>query len=44
MKDHKDGNATTAEFVELAGRIAGQPVDDLLNAWLYGAVQPDLPG
>lgn len=37
-------NATTDDFVDLAEEIAGQDLDDLFTAWLFGTVVPPLPG
>ncbi|ATO16465.1 peptidase M1 [Micromonospora sp. WMMA2032] len=40
---HRDGNATTADFVGYAERTAGRPLRALLDAWLVGATPPGLP-
>ena len=36
-------NASTADFIALATRVSGQPVDQLINTWLYDEAQPELP-
>jgi aminopeptidase N len=38
--EKRDGNATTAEFVALAERVAGRPLDAFLQPWLYGKTRP----
>lgn len=39
---HQHGNATTADFIALAEEIAGEPLGDLFDAWLYAPALPDL--
>ncbi|MGQ4415252.1 M1 family metallopeptidase [Streptomyces sp. SAS_269] len=39
---HRYGNAETADFVRLAERISGQPLDDLFGTWLYTTGRPTL--
>lgn len=41
---HRDGNASTADFVELAGEVSGQDLTGFLKAWLYGKKTPAMPG
>ncbi len=41
---HRDGNASTADFVALAGRTAGRDLGPFLRAWLYGRTTPPMPG
>jgi aminopeptidase N len=36
-------NATIADFVAVAEEIAGEPLTDLFDAWLYDPALPDLP-
>jgi aminopeptidase N len=36
-------NASTDDFINLAEEIAGQDLDDLFDAWLFGTVVPPLP-
>ncbi|WP_447040383.1 M1 family metallopeptidase [Streptomyces sp. DSM 118878] len=44
VRVHRDGNATTADFVRLASRTAGRDLDGFLDAWLYGEKTPPMPG
>lgn len=37
---HKDGTATTAQFVALAERISGEQLDGLFTTWLYTRGKP----
>ncbi|HEY3501562.1 MAG TPA: M1 family metallopeptidase [Actinocatenispora sp.] len=37
-------SAGTAQFVELASQVAGRDLHGFLNAWLYGATTPPMPG
>ncbi|MGV9564978.1 M1 family metallopeptidase [Streptomyces sp. NPDC003480] len=39
---HRYGNANTADFVRLAERISGQPLDDLFQKWIYSTERPAL--
>ncbi|GAA4408357.1 hypothetical protein GCM10023168_25570 [Fodinibacter luteus] len=39
---HKDGNVTTAEFVNLAEAISGQQLDALFDTWLFTPGKPAL--
>jgi aminopeptidase N len=42
---HRDGNATSADFIAVAARIGGAArVRPLLQAWLYEEPVPPLPG
>lgn len=42
---YRGGNATTAQFVDLAARVTGRPaVRPLLRAFIYDRVAPPLPG
>lgn len=41
---HRDGVATTADFVALAKEISGRDLDDFFKAWLYGQKTPPMPG
>ncbi|KMS80839.1 zinc metalloprotease [Streptomyces leeuwenhoekii] len=41
---HRDGTASTADFVRLASEIAGRDLDGFLRAWLYGEKTPPMPG
>ncbi|GAA3452523.1 M1 family metallopeptidase [Dactylosporangium matsuzakiense] len=40
---HRDGNASTEQFIALATRLSGQDVRPLLLAWLSGPVKPVNP-
>jgi len=42
VEEHKYGTASTAEFLALAARVNGAPVDDLSQPWLYGPKLPPL--
>ncbi|MFD3995280.1 M1 family metallopeptidase [Streptomyces sp. NPDC058583] len=44
VADHRDGTATTADFVALAGEIAGRDLTAFLRGWLYEAKTPAMPG
>jgi len=39
-KEHRHGNATTKQFVELAERVSGQQLDAFFQAWLYERGRP----
>jgi len=41
--EHRYGNATVAQFQDLAERISGQKLGDLLQVWLYTAAKPSNP-
>jgi len=38
--DHRHGNATTAQFIELAERMSGQELSAFFQAWLYEPTRP----
>ncbi len=40
---HAHGSVTTEMFVELAERIAGQPLTELFDRWLFRTDLPELP-
>ncbi len=40
VKQKKDSNATTPQFIALAEEISGQQLDDFFNAWLFGKSRP----
>ncbi|MFJ5141927.1 M1 family metallopeptidase [Streptomyces sp. NPDC088707] len=44
VADHRDGTATTADFVALAGEIAGRDLTAFFRGWLYEAKTPAMPG
>ncbi|MEU9578608.1 M1 family metallopeptidase [Streptomyces chilikensis] len=41
---HRDGTATTADFVGLASEIAGRDLGGFFRAWLHGTRTPPMPG
>ncbi|QDI68649.1 zinc metalloprotease [Streptomyces calvus] len=41
---HRDGTATTSDFVRLASETAGRDLTGFLHPWLYGAKTPPMPG
>ncbi|WBB79241.1 M1 family metallopeptidase [Micromonospora sp. WMMD882] len=41
--EKRDGNATTDEFVATAEQVSGRQLDDLFDAWLFGAERPARP-
>ncbi|MGW0086576.1 M1 family metallopeptidase [Streptomyces sp. NPDC003393] len=41
---HRDGSATTADFVRLASHVAGRDLSGFLDAWLYSPTTPPMPG
>ncbi|MGZ3118142.1 M1 family metallopeptidase [Streptomyces sp. H62] len=41
---HRDGTATTADFVRLASEVSGRDLGAFLQAWLYGQKTPPMPG
>ncbi|MFF5564156.1 M1 family metallopeptidase [Streptomyces sp. NPDC012623] len=44
VNGHRDGTATTADFVSLASRVAGRDLAGFFTPWLYGAKTPPMPG
>jgi aminopeptidase N len=44
VRDHRDGVASTADYVTLASQVAGRDLGPFLDAWLYGATAPPMPG
>ncbi|MEU4349367.1 M1 family metallopeptidase [Streptomyces sp. NPDC023838] len=43
VSDHRDGTATTANFVGLASKVAGRDLGGFFQGWLYGAKTPPMP-
>ncbi|GAA3200245.1 M1 family metallopeptidase [Actinocorallia longicatena] len=41
-REHRYANATTADFVALASKVAGTDLDPFFRAWLYGNTRPEL--
>lgn len=44
VRDHRDSDADTADFVHLASQVAGRDLTGFLHPWLYGAKTPPMPG
>lgn len=44
VAEHRDGTATTADFVALAGEVAGRDLTAFFRGWLYEAKTPAMPG
>ncbi|MDP1806904.1 MAG: M1 family aminopeptidase, partial [Acidimicrobiales bacterium] len=42
VDDHRDGSASTDDFVGLAEEVSGQDLEALFDAWLYDPVAPRL--
>ena len=40
VQERGGGTGTTAQFIELAERVSGQQLDDLLDAWLFTGSKP----
>jgi aminopeptidase N len=38
--DHRNGNATTADFIALAKKVSGQNLDKFFQVWLYAPAKP----
>jgi aminopeptidase N len=43
IEEHRDGSASTPDFIALAERISGEQLDALFDEWLYAPVLPRLP-
>jgi aminopeptidase N len=41
---HRDGAASTADFVDLASAVAARDLSGFFQAWLYGEKTPPMPG
>lgn len=41
--DYAGGNATTADFIEIAERVSATELSDLFEAWLYERAIPEFP-
>lgn len=44
VTQHRDGNASTADFVRLVNAVAKKDLTAFLKSWLYGAKTPPMPG
>jgi aminopeptidase N len=41
---HRNGCASTQDYVDVACQVSGQDVSGFLNDWLYGTTTPRMPG
>ncbi|WP_051324336.1 M1 family metallopeptidase [Candidatus Solirubrobacter pratensis] len=41
---HRDGVASTQDFIALASKVSGQDLTAFLNDWVYGTKTPPMPG
>ncbi|MGP3982788.1 M1 family metallopeptidase [Streptomyces sp. KR80] len=41
---HRDGNASTADFIALASKVSGRDQTAFLRSWLYDTKTPPMPG
>lgn len=44
VKKYKGRSASTQDFIALASQVSGQDLTAFLNAWLYDATTPPMPG
>ncbi|GGO91473.1 M1 family metallopeptidase [Wenjunlia tyrosinilytica] len=44
VADHRDGTASTADFIALASKVSGSDQKAFLRDWLYGTDTPPMPG
>lgn len=44
MTRHRDGNASTRDFIALASQTSKRDLSGFLEAWLYGKDTPPMPG
>lgn len=44
VRRHADSTATTADFVELASKVAGRDLNGFFRPWLYARKTPPMPG
>ncbi len=42
VEEHRDGDASTQDLLELAEAVSGQDLDDLFLRWIYADAVPDL--
>lgn len=40
---HKDANATTKDFITVAGEVSGRDLEGLFKPWLFGSAKPPVP-
>ncbi|WP_406208956.1 M1 family metallopeptidase [Kitasatospora sp. NBC_01560] len=44
LQDHRNGSATTADYLRTASDVSGQDLTAFLTDWLYGTRTPPMPG
>ncbi|TRV80030.1 M1 family metallopeptidase [Streptomyces sp. 130] len=44
VREHRDSNAATADFVRLASQVSGRDLAAFFDGWLYGTKTPPMPG
>ncbi|MFF7403921.1 M1 family metallopeptidase [Streptomyces murinus] len=44
VRDHRDANASTDDYIALASEVAGRDLSGFLHDWLYGEKTPPMPG
>ncbi|WP_443035172.1 M1 family metallopeptidase [Streptomyces sp. BE20] len=44
LQRHRNGSATTADFLRTADEVSGQQLSGFLTEWLYGEHTPPMPG
>jgi aminopeptidase N len=44
VRTHRDGTASTADFISLASQTSGRDLHGFFRAWLYGKKTPPMPG
>ncbi|WP_326846113.1 M1 family metallopeptidase [Streptomyces kaniharaensis] len=44
LRQHRYGNATTADYIRTASEVSGQDLTGFLSDWLYGLRTPPMPG
>ncbi|MEU4895769.1 M1 family metallopeptidase [Streptomyces sp. NPDC044780] len=44
VAENRDSTAGTADFIRLAGRVAGRDLEPFLRSWLYSEKLPAMPG
>jgi aminopeptidase N len=43
VAEHRDGHASTQDFIDLAAQVAGPAVRPFLTDWLFGTTTPPMP-
>jgi len=44
VEEHLHGSATTADYVEVASRLSGEPLNAFFDEWLTSEHTPEMPG